>query len=39
MYRAFIDERTSPSWPTRRAEMRAWIGELGATRKLVPVGA
>jgi hypothetical protein len=38
LYRAFIEERVSPSWPTRRAEMRAWIGELGSTRKVVPVG-
>ncbi|MEY3021313.1 MAG: hypothetical protein RIS86_509 [Planctomycetota bacterium] len=38
MYEAFVAERCSPSWPTRRAEMRAWIGELGATRKPVAVG-
>ncbi len=38
MYEAFVAERCSPSWPTRRAEMRAWIGELGATRKTVAVG-
>ncbi len=38
LYRAFIEERTSRSWPTRRAEMRAWISELGATRKQIAVG-
>ncbi len=38
LYRAFIEERTSRAWESRRAEMRAWIGELGATRKMVAVG-
>jgi hypothetical protein len=38
LYRTFIEERTSRSWPTRRAEMRAWISELGATRKQIAVG-
>jgi hypothetical protein len=39
LYRSFIAERCSPSWPTRRAELRAWVGELGATRKMVAVTA
>ncbi len=37
LYRAFIDERCSRAWPTRRAEMRAWISELGSTRTMVSV--
>ncbi|MFM7052343.1 MAG: hypothetical protein ACKOYN_09455 [Planctomycetota bacterium] len=39
LYRAFVAERCSPSWPTRRAEMRAWISELGAARRMVAVNA
>ncbi len=38
LYRAFVEERCSRSWPTRRAELRAWISELGATRTMIAVG-
>jgi hypothetical protein len=38
MYRAFIDVRTSRAWDSCRADMRNWITELGATRKMVSVG-
>ncbi|MEY3026636.1 MAG: hypothetical protein RLZZ238_1533 [Planctomycetota bacterium] len=38
MYRTFVGLRMSPAWETCRAEMRNWIGELGATRKMIAVG-
>lgn len=38
LYQTFIDERCSRSWDSRRAEMRAWVSELGATRKMITVG-
>lgn len=37
LYAAFVAERCSPAWATRRAEMRAWVGELGAARRSVSV--
>jgi hypothetical protein len=39
MYRAFIELRTSRAWDSCRADMRNWIGELGASRKMIAVGA
>lgn len=38
MYRAFVEIRASRSWDSCRADMRRWIGELGAARKMVSVG-
>jgi hypothetical protein len=38
MYRTFVGLRMSPAWETCRADMRNWIGELGATRKMIAVG-
>ena len=38
LYQTFIEERCSRSWDSRRAEMRAWVSELGATRKMITVG-
>jgi hypothetical protein len=38
MYRAFIEVRTSRAWDSCRSDMRNWISELGATRKMVSVG-
>ena len=39
MYRAFIEVRTSRAWDSCSSDMRNWISELGATRKMVSVGA
>ena len=39
MYRAFVELRLSPAWDSCRADMRNWITELGATRKMISVGA
>lgn len=37
LYRAFVDERCSRAWSSRRAELRTWVSELGATRKMISV--
>ncbi len=39
MYRTFVELRCSPAWDSCRADMRNWVSELGATRKMVAVGA
>ena len=39
LYATFLAERCSPAWPSRRAEIRAWVSELGGVRRTVSVAS